>query len=119
MGIKYPFGSTPIYPPRDWTCVVCKKYHSRPHFAFPGQIDYSKQPTEEGRVKFNREGSQMSCDDPKKYDTPIKVMKETTGDQFTKDDNHRPLFCPHCGWEDTIICIMKTQPKKRKKYGIL
>jgi len=115
LGIKYPFGETPVYPPRDWTCPECMKFHSKPHFMYEGQIDFSKKCKEEGRVKFNREGSQMSCDDPKKYDSPIKVMKESTGNQFGRTGKHRPLFCPHCGWVDTIINIVKTVPQRRKK----
>jgi len=117
MGTKYPAGKSPKYPPRDWTCPSCGKYHTKPHFAYPGQVNKLFEPLEEGRVKFNREGSDMDCEDAKKYDTPIKVMKEATGAQFKKDGNHRPIFCSHCGWLDTIICITKTQ-KQRKKLGI-
>ncbi len=92
MGTKYPAGESPVYPPRDWTCPSCGKYHTKPHFAFPGQVDKKHRPGVEGRVKFNREGADMNCDDPKKYDTPIKVMKEATGHQFKQDGNHRPVF---------------------------
>lgn len=115
MGTKYPLGDTPKYPARDWTCPDCLKYHSKPHYAFPGQIDYSKQTKEFGRVKFNREGSQMDCDDHKEYDMPVKPFKESTGNQFKRNGNQRPLFCPHCGWEDTIICIAKSESQKRRK----
>ncbi len=116
MGTKYPAGVSPVYPPRDWLCPSCGKYHTKPHFAFPGQVDKKHRPGVEGRVKFNREGADMSCDDDKR-DTPIKVMKEATGNQFKQDGNHRQLFCPHCGWLDDIICIVKTT-KRRKKLGI-
>jgi len=107
MGIKYPFGPTPVYPPRDWICVSCKKFHTKPHYAFSGQIDYSKQPKEPGRVKFNREGSQMDCSGNDKHDTPYKEMKESTGNSTKKNGGHTPLFCPHCGWEEEIINIIK------------
>lgn len=112
MGTKYPFGESPVYPPRDWTCPVCFKYHSKPHFAFPDQIDYSKKPQEVGRVKFNREGSQMSCDEPKKYDTPVKVFPQATGDMKDEDGLQHPLFCPHCGWEEGIIQIIKVKSRR-------
>ena len=107
MGIKYPYGPTPVYPPHDWTCVSCKKYHTKPHYAFPGQIDYSKQPKESGRVKFNREGSQMDCDSNNKYDTPYIEQKGATGPDTKTNGGHTPLFCPHCGWEEEIINIIK------------
>jgi len=109
MGIKWPFGKSPKYPPRDWTCPSCHKYHSKPHFAYPGQVDLTKAPTMEGRVKFNREGSQMDCDDAKKYDTPIKVMAEATGPRFSKVGKMKGLFCPHCGWMEAIINIVKVK----------
>ena len=110
MGIKWPFGKSPKYPPRDWTCPVCKKYHSKPHFAFPDQVDFTKSPLTPGRVKFNREGSQMDCDDPKKYDTPIKVFKEETGQMLeTMSLGINPLFCPHCGWVEDVINILKVK----------
>ena len=113
MGTKYPLGASPKYPPRDWTCPDCHKYHSKPHYAHKGQIDYSKEPQQIGRVKFGREDSYGDCDSMK-GDTPSvphrilkKLAGKNTGDQFKKNGNQHPLFCPHCGWEDTIICIMK------------
>lgn len=106
MGTKYPYGPTPVYPPRDWTCPECKKYHSKPHYAFTGQVDFTKNPKEEGRVKFNREGSNMSCDD-NKHDTPTKQMKEQTGPDIKVNGGHTPLFCPHCGWVEEIVNIIK------------
>jgi rubredoxin len=111
MGTKYPFGDSPYYPPRDWTCPECKKYHSKPHFAYYGQIDYSKNTQEYGRVKFNREGSGMDCDDHKEYDMPLKPMAEATGPQFGRTGKQRPLFCPHCGWEEVMIYITKVKKK--------
>jgi len=119
MGIKYPTGESPVYPPRDWTCPHCLKYHSKPHYAHKKQIDYSKEPKEEGRVKFNREASQSDCDNCyKEDDVPRKFELPKTGDQFRGDDIQRPMFCPHCGWEDTIICIVKTHKKEKRRFGI-
>ena len=115
MGIKYPKGETPVYPPRDWTCPKCMKYHTKPHYAFPGQIDTTKEPKEEGRVKFGREDDYGDCDSPATDGyigkIPAKIIKlfgkKKTGDQHSKTEQQRPLFCPHCGWEDTIISIIK------------
>jgi len=96
LGIKYPFGETPVYPARDWTCPKCQHFHSKPHYAFKGQIDHELEPEQEGRVKFSREEKYDDCGD-----------SMTTGPQLKKNGNQRAIFCPHCGWEDTIICIMK------------
>ncbi len=107
IGTKYPYGPSPVYPPRDWTCVSCKKYHTKPHYAFAGQIDYSKQTKEAGRVKFNREGSLMDCSGNDKHDTPYKEMKDSTGDSTKENGGHAPLFCPHCGFQEEVINILK------------
>jgi len=109
MGVKYPEGDSPIWPPRDWECPIsmggCGKYHSKPHFAFDGQVDYTKKPGTSGRVKFDREGSGMDCD-KFKDDTP-KKNKKGTGSTFDKNGNPRGLFCPHCGWEEDVISVKK------------
>ena len=107
MGTKYPYGETPVYPPKDWTCPGCHKYHTKPHYAFTGQVDFSKKIKESGRVKFNREGSQMDCSGDNKHDTPYKEMKENTGPDTKVSGGHTPLFCPHCGWLEEIINILK------------
>jgi hypothetical protein len=111
IGTKYPYGPTPVYPPKDWSCPnpKCRKYHSKPHYAYTGQIDFTKQPSESGRVKFNREGSQMSCESNNKYDTPYIEMKESTGPDTKVNGGHTPLFCPHCGWIEEIINIIKVK----------
>jgi len=101
MGVKYPLGESPVYPPRDWTCPKCGHYHSKPHFSFKGQIDDNLEPNTEGRVKFSREEKFQDCGD-----------SMTTGPQFGKDENQRPIFCPHCGWIDTVITIVKVRKKK-------
>ena len=93
MGIKWPFGKSPKYPPRDWTCPVCQKYHSKPHFALRGQIDHSKSPQQVGRVKTLREEKYNDCN----------VM----GEFQKKSGRLNGLFCPHCGWVEEIINIQK------------
>ena len=90
-------------------CTICKKYNTKPHYAFTGQIDYSKQTREPGRVKFNREGSQMDCSGNDKYDTAYKEMKEFTGNDTKKNGGQAPLFCPHCGFEEEVINILKVK----------
>ena len=100
MGTKYPFGESPKYPPRDFTCPRCQHYHSKPHYAFSGQIDEKLEPNQEGRVKFSREGKFDDCGD-----------SMTTGPQFKKNGNQKGIFCPHCGFLDTIICITKKVKK--------
>ena len=95
-----------------WSCTnkQCRKYHSKSHYAFPGQIDFTKQPSEPGRVKFNREGSQMDCDSKNKYDTPYIEQKGATGSDTKTNGGHTALFCPHCGWIEEIINIIKVVP---------
>jgi hypothetical protein len=110
MGEKFPTGSSPVFPPRDWTCVHCRKYHSKPHFAFPGQINYTKNLGELGRVKFNREGSGMNCD---YYKLDTEIEKDKTGDSMTDEFHNAPLFCPYCGFEQTILYIIKIPEKWR------
>ena len=113
MGIKYPKGETPVYPPRDWTCPICDKPHSKPHYAFPGQVDLNLAPEQEGRVKWGREDKSSICDTPKEWVGLIprriinKFKKQSTGDQVKKNGGQVPLFCPHCGWIDDIINILK------------
>jgi len=34
-------------------------------------------------------------------------MKETTGSDTKKNGGHTPLFCPHCGYEEEVINILK------------
>lgn len=122
MGTKYPSGESPVYPPRDWTCPVrgCRKYHSKPHFAFPGQINYKKKPLEPGRVKFNREDG---CGGALKGDTEIRTeLGSKTGPETVTIHGQvfaAPLFCPHCGWEEEFIYIFKIKGQWTKvKKGV-
>lgn len=101
-----------------WKCPTygCEKEHSKLHYAFPDQIDRKKKPLEPGRVKYNREEGKgdKNCE-AFKGDTDIDKMddytndKNTTGPAFDKDGNPSPLFCPHCGWEEELVIILKVK----------
>lgn len=113
MGTKYPAGESPIYPPRDWTCPSCNKYHSKPHFPHPGQIDESRQPNDPGRVTFNRANKNGDNDLDKAW--PIK--KEYIGKQalmMLDNGTIQGLFCPHCGWKEEIINLIKVKDEFKK-----
>ena len=94
------------YPPKNWECPnsSCGKKHSKPHYSVPGQIDYTKKPGETGRILFNRRKSQ---DDSLSLDTPINKSKPMKGEQITEDGIQRPLYCPHCGYEDEIEVVIR------------
>lgn len=68
---------------------------------------------EVGRVKYNREeGKGDDKCEMFKGDTDIDKMEEkdnATGPAFDKDGNPSPLFCPHCGWEEELVIIVKTK----------
>ncbi|NOJ30325.1 MAG: hypothetical protein DA328_09190 [Nitrososphaeraceae archaeon] len=95
----------------DWKCPSCNKVHSKPHFAFPDQVDETKKPNELGRIKsvFKRErdefGNKVTCE---QY-----VKQQGTG-PVTIDGKQAPLFCSHCGWHDDLIYITKEEKKKRR-----
>ncbi len=86
-----------------WICPVCGHKHSKPHYSLPGQIDYDKQPAQIGRIRFNRRRKDDSIDPytPERYDMPSE------GDQFDEEGYQRPLYCPHCGFEDDWIIIKR------------
>ena len=92
------------YPPKGFVCPVCAKDHSKPHYSVPGQIDYTKKPNTPGRILFNRRKSQ---NDSLSDDTPIDRAKPMKGEQMDEDSIQRPLYCPHCGWEDEIIVTIR------------
>lgn len=110
MGTKYPQGESPIFPPRDWTCPECGKYHTKPHFAFPDQVDRNKRPTDYGRVRFNR--AMKNGDDALDLSQPVR--NEYIGQQgpMILDDKVQGLFCPHCGWEEHVINIIIGEDSK-------
>ena len=68
-----------------------------------GQIDYSKKPGEKGRILFNRRGK----DDQLTNDTPMDSSKPEKGEQLDEIGTQRPLFCPHCGYEDEIEVVIR------------
>ena len=88
---------------KAWDCPACGKHHSKPHYAFPDQIDYKKKPSDKGRVRFDRE---VECNQVK-GDTPEIYGVKTTGPEINEDGHPTSLFCPHCGWEETLIVIVK------------
>ena len=87
----------------DWTCPSCQHKHTKPHFAFPKQVDHKKEAGVVGRIrdKFSREGKDDtgSCDD--------YIKKYGTGPVEDQHGKQNPLFCPHCGWLDDLIHITK------------
>ena len=92
------------YPPKSsWICPSCGKEHSKPHYSVPGQLDYTKKPTEKGRILFNR----RTKFDDLSNDTPIDKDKPMKGEQFDGADIQRPLYCPHCGWEDEVLVVLR------------
>jgi len=97
MGTKYPAGESPVYPPRDWVCPQCSHHHTKPHFAFEGQVKF-------GKVLKNRENKSDSCG--------------KTGEMILKD-LIQGLFCPHCGWKEEIINITKVKGLVPIKKGWL
>ncbi len=112
MGVKYPKGSSPIWPPRDWECPECGHHHDKPHFPYKGQVDYTKAPQDPGRVKFNRVLKSGKLDTLQPIDKKLKG----TGPMIL-EEKVQGLFCPHCGWVEDIITIMKDKDKGFKKKG--
>lgn len=92
------------YPPKSsWICPSCSKQHSKPHYSVSNQIDYTKKPGEKGRILFNR----RTKNDDLSPDTPIDNDKPMKGEQFDERRIQRPLYCPHCGWEDETIVVLR------------
>ena len=95
------------YPPQSWVCPVstCGHKHTKPHYSLPGQIDYSVEPDKPGRILFNRrkkDGDSLSDD------TPIDHSKPMKGEQFDEAGFQRPLYCSHCGYEDSWEIMIRT-----------
>jgi len=91
------------YPPKNWVCPQCGKEHSKPHYSLSGQIDYTVKPDNPGRILFNRRNK----NDQLATDTPIDKTKPSKGEQFDEDGFQRPLFCPHCGYEDDWTVLIR------------
>lgn len=103
-------------PTSSWTCPNCHKVHSKPHFAFPEQIDEKKKPGEVGRVIKDREvGKYGKCGAGVKEGTEeqdeSKVIE--TGPQFDDDGMPQSLFCPHCGFLQNAFIIARTRSRKK------
>ena len=109
---------THTWPPPTWNCPNCQKDHTKPHFAFRGQVDLNCELGATGRVKFNREGSGMDCGQ-NKADTPTKSGLPSTGPAVVKG-MPQGLFCPHCGYIQDVIKIRLTANKifKAIKGGV-
>lgn len=97
-----------------WQCPIieCGKTHSKPHYAFPDQVDLTKKPMQEGRVLYGRE-------DGKDYDH-CDVGKDgsmitKTGPEIDLDGHVAGLFCPHCGWLEENIVIIKEKKRRRRR----
>lgn len=92
------------YPPKSWICPTCGKEHSKAHYSLPGQLDYTKKPNAEGRILFNR---RKSRDNSLSDDTPIDKAQPSKGEQLDEEGIQRPLYCPHCGYEDEIEVVVR------------
>ncbi len=108
MGDTFPTGPSPVFPPNRWECPKsmggCGKVHNKPHFPWPNQVDLSKKPGDIGRVQFNR------SDDGDNLKGDTKTIKKYIGKQapmYDKDGVLQPLFCPHCGWTQEGIVLVK------------
>jgi len=91
-------------PENGWKCPCCGHEHSKAHYSLPDQIDYTKKPSEEGRILFNRRKKDDSLDP---Y-TEIRKGLPDSGSSLDSQGFQRPLFCPHCGWEDTWVILSKS-----------
>lgn len=100
---------------KSWLCPepTCAKHHSKPHYAFPDQVDLTKKPMEEGRVLYGREDGKgyPQCDIGKDG----KMIKGT-GPDIDIDGYPAGLFCPHCGWIEDNLVIVKESVKKRRRW---
>ena len=95
---------------QGWKCPSCGKEHSKPHYAYRGQVDETKKPLEPGRVKFNR-AETFSND--LKGDTPTKYNVPETGDKKNRKGDDNGLFCSHCGFVQKIIVCINTNARRK------
>ena len=108
VGKSFPKGPSPVFPPLRWVCPNelggCGKEHGKPHYPFPGQIDYTKKPGIEGRIVFNRVKGDGELD------THMRIEKkyvDKQAEQYDYDGTPRPLFCPHCGFTLEGVLLLK------------
>ena len=97
-----------IYPPKKWKCPGCGKDHKAPHYAHPGQINYDLKPGVVGRVDFNR----RSKDDTLDYSREVNPNLPREANRLDSGGYQRPIFCPHCGWEDEWFIFTKKSMEK-------
>lgn len=90
-----------LIPTGKWDCPGCGKTHSGPHYSHPGQVDYSISPGNPGRVKFNRRKKDDSLDES----CPVDYNYMDEPSEVDEEGYQKPLFCPHCGWEQDWLVI--------------
>ena len=101
MGTKFPKGVSPIFPPRDWSCPICNKYHGKPHFAWEDQVNEDISPNTKGRVLFN-----LLSNGKPSY--PLRSdLLDKQAPMYDENDDPKPLFCPHCGYLHQGIIIKR------------
>lgn len=92
-----------VYAEGKWKCPACGHIHKKSHYSLPDQINYKKRADQKGRVVFNRRHK----DDTLDYETEIRRGVPSSGDSFDEDGYQRPLYCPHCGFEDEFVTLVK------------
>lgn len=87
MGVKFPEEESPVYPPRDWKCPQCSKYHSTAHW---------RDERQEGGFVKEESMADSTC---RKVSNPDH--------RRTKEGVVSPLYCPHCGWVMPMDVIVR------------
>ena len=100
---------------KGWECPRCNKYHSKPHYKFPDQLDTEKKESEPGKVKYGweKKGGYDSAPEMTRPELTCDSKKMETGPEFDKKGIPNGMFCPHCGWEQKVEVIIKVKPKKK------
>lgn len=91
----------PEYPPSEWVCPQCKKRHSKAHFRRPGQQPYYG-PAGGGFQK--EETMKDACTEGQ--DEPVDPETSMI----------KPLFCGHCGYEETPRIVLILNGHEARKY---
>lgn len=99
----------------SWQCPRCSKTHSKPHYAFPDQLDTEKKIEEPGKVKYGWEEKNYSDKSAgmSKPELRCDADKMETGPEFNKKGIPNGMFCPHCGWEQKVEVIVKIKSRKK------